>query len=283
MNQDVFSGKSIKILLHRLLPPGRCLLGDPERPQEWIVSGEAADGSQRVVCKADRADVERLVAHSWLVEHQSGGWMLAAVAREVVSCRGTGNESYRRQHQAIAKRHVRDPDGGMRTVEVDLAESPISWLRARRHRSGEAMISEEQFKAAERLHADFTRAQLAPRVTADWNKPCGTGEQRPPADALSASEQWLAAKQRFYKALAAVGPELAPILVEVCCFAQGIETAECKLNLPRRSGKVVLQLALTRLARAYGLLPAPEGSHRGAAMRGWGLEDFRPSFDIDQS
>ena len=45
-------------------------------------------------------------------------------------------------------------------------------------------------------------------------------------------------------------------LVEVCCLAAGIEQAERMLELPQRSGKAVLALALTALARHYGLLEA---------------------------
>ncbi|MGH6874206.1 MAG: DUF6456 domain-containing protein, partial [Aestuariivirgaceae bacterium] len=47
------------------------------------------------------------------------------------------------------------------------------------------------------------------------------------------------------------------ILVEICCFTTGIESAERILGWPRRSGKVVLQLALTSLARAYGIIAPP--------------------------
>ena len=38
---------------------------------------------------------------------------------------------------------------------VNADESPIAWLRRRKHRSGEAMISQAQFDAGERLRADF--------------------------------------------------------------------------------------------------------------------------------
>ena len=58
------------------------------------------------------------------------------------------------------------------------------------------------------------------------------------------------------KALEAVGPELASMLAQVCCLSAGLEQAERLLNLPQRSGKAVLGLALTALARHYGLLQA---------------------------
>jgi hypothetical protein len=75
-----------------------------------------------------------------------------------------------------------------------------------------------------------------------------------------------------------VGPELAGILVEVCCHDVGLETAGRTQGWPQRAAKVVLQLALTRLARHYGLLaPQPRpGDHR---LRHWGSEDYRPDLD----
>ena len=72
------------------------------------------------------------------------------------------------------------------------------------------------------------------------------------------------------KALEAVGPELASMLAQVCCLSAGLEQAERLLNLPQRSGKAVLGLALTALARHYGLL-RPPGSARRAALGACGL------------
>ena len=46
---------------------------------------------------------------------------------------------------------------------------------------------------------------------------------------------------------------------------------------PQRAAKVVLQLALTSLARHYGLI-APERSPF-ARVRHWGDEDYRPGLD----
>ncbi len=50
-----------------------------------------------------------------------------------------------------------------RSVTVNLAESPLGWLRAHGHVSG------RQFDAGERLRSDWERAQLDPRVTMSWN------------------------------------------------------------------------------------------------------------------
>jgi len=48
-------------------------------------------------------------------------------------------------------------------------ESPLAWLRKRRDRGGEPMITQSQFDAGERLRADFWFAQMTPRVTMNWS------------------------------------------------------------------------------------------------------------------
>jgi hypothetical protein len=87
----------------------------------------------------------------------------------------------------------------------------------------------------------------------------------------------VAARERVYRALEAVGSELGGILLDVCCFETGLETAEQAAGWPQRAAKVVLQLALTSLARHYGLI-APERSPF-ARLRHWGDEDYRPTID----
>ena len=49
--------------------------------------------------------------------------------------------------------------GGGRRVTVNLAESPLGWLRSRR------LIDARQFAAGERLRADYETASIAPSVT----------------------------------------------------------------------------------------------------------------------
>jgi Domain of unknown function (DUF6456) len=83
----------------------------------------------------------------------------------------------------------------------------------------------------------------------------------------------------LHRALDAVGPELSGILLYVCCLAGGLEQAEMRLNLPRRAGKAVLQLALTRLARHYGFKASLR--HEGPGRIGhWAVGDFRPGVGV---
>lgn len=163
---------------------------------------------------------------------------------------------------------------------VDGNESPLAWLRRRKDKDGTPMISAAEFEAGERLRADFTFGQLMPSTTARWS-PVGAGDGRPRGAANSAAEltdNALAARERVQRALEAVGPELAGILVDVCCFLKGLEDAEKAQGWPLRSAKVVLQLALQRLARHYGLMSRPQPSDGGRSrVLHWGAAGYRPA------
>lgn len=76
-----------------------------------------------------------------------------------------------------------------------------------------------------------------------------------------------------------MGPELAGVLIDICCELKGLEEAEKSHGWPQRAGKVVLQLALTRLARHYGLEVSGEAHRRRTGIRHWGSEDYRPTLD----
>jgi len=85
----------------------------------------------------------------------------------------------------------------------------------------------------------------------------------------------LAARQRVEKAMQAVGPEFSGLLLDVCGFLKGLETIVSERQWPRRSARIVLDLALARLARHYGMKREQAGAP--APLRHWGTQDFRPA------
>ena len=130
---------------------------------------------------------------------------------------------------------------GGRSVTVNLAESPLGWLRAR------GLVDARQFAAGERLRADYETASIAPSVTMRWTERVdGSGH-----DGLDPISAQIAAKRRFDAAIAAAGPGLADILWRVVCAGEGLPVAEKALSWPVRAGRLVLTLALDRLAVHY--------------------------------
>ncbi len=129
-----------------------------------------------------------------------------------------------------------------RTVTVNLAESPLGWLHAHGH------LDDRLFAAGERLRSDYERAQLAPNVTMRWEpvRISGAAGAR-----LAPVERQLAARQRFDGAIAAAGKGLEDILWRVVCACETVPAAEKALAWPARSGKLVLRLALDRVADFY--------------------------------
>ncbi len=186
-------------------------------------------------------------------------------------------DAFRGQHLDLAQRQIAT-GFGRATVMVDESESPLAWLARRRGRNGRALIEPHQFQAGERLRGDFTRAHLMPRITSDWARPFSSGRNAAGGNAASFPEMTITARQRVHQALDAVGPEFGGLLLDVCCFLKRLEDIEGERAWPARSAKVVLQLALDRLARHYGLTAQARGRTR-APIRTWLAEDA--AFSVD--
>lgn len=163
------------------------------------------------------------------------------------------------QHLDLGSRDVMTETGLARVIVND-SESPLAWLASRKGRDGRPLIDQDQFNAGERLRADFTRGHMSPRVTSSWS---GIGRARGVgAEPGEFTDVVVASRQRVRLALEACGPEFAGVLLDVCCFLQGIEDVERARGWPSRSGKVVLQLALDRLARHYGMSRKHKGDRK---------------------
>jgi hypothetical protein len=190
----------------------------------------------------------------------------AALASAGGAPAGEAVDPLRARHLALATRQMETPDG-RRAVVVDEAESPLAWLARRKGRNGKPLIDGAQLMAGERLRADFTRAQMMPRVTSNWTASPVQGP-RGGTFGLSASDAIIAARQRVRHAIDAAGPEFADLLLDVCCFLKGLEEAERDRAWPLRSAKIVLQLGLDRLARHYGYAAQARGRPH-PALRTW--------------
>jgi Domain of unknown function (DUF6456) len=134
-----------------------------------------------------------------------------------------------------------------RTVTVHLAESPLSWLHARGH------LTDRQLLAGEKLRGDYEAAAMGPNVTMRWEDIPLSRQKRGAPGGLNQTERMIVAKARFDDALCAIGPDLSDIAWRVICAGESMPVAEREMAWPVRSGKLVLRIALDRLAAFYRL------------------------------
>ena len=86
-------------------------------------------------------------------------------------------------------------------------------------------------------------------VDQETGEPCAEGV--PGEAGLTATERQVAAKDRFDGAMREAGSDLSDILWRVVCGCETLPVAEKELHWPARSGKLVLRIALERVAGFY--------------------------------
>lgn len=199
--------------------------------------------------------LREMLAQEWLLTHpgQDSRRVISPLGRARLRRTQAQDAPYRAQHHMLQERVEQDSQGRRETVRVNAFESPLGWLIQRKDRKGKPMISLEQFAAGEKLRRDFTLANLTPRLTAAWDSPVAGAKRGGPVEPGHLSDTVLAAKSRLRAALALLGDGLEGIALLVCCHLTGLEDAERQLGWPARSGKVVLGIALDRLAAHYGI------------------------------
>jgi len=94
---------------------------------------------------------------------------------------------------------------------------------------------------------------MGPQVTMRWENIPLSREKRSAPSGLNQTERMISAKKRFDEALVTIGPDLADIAWRVICAGEAMPVAEREMAWPVRSGKLVLRIALDRLAAFYRL------------------------------
>jgi len=149
-------------------------------------------------------------------------------------------------------------------------KTPLDMLVRLKARDGSPFLAEEAFAAGERLAEDFSRALMQPRISASLEPRLETRGRGRFAAPSAVSDTAIDARSRVARALKAIGPELADIALDFCCFMKGLEQIERERQWPVRSAKLMVRTALLALARHYTPPPAKTG------IRGWGAEGYRP-------
>lgn len=205
------------------------------------------EGSLEVLGEFNSSCLTAAQRQGWVIKQSDGSWRISEAGRLVA------RRKSKTQHVRILKTGERTQPAKL--SKYNASESPLYWLRQRKDKLGNPLISQAEFEAGERLRSDFTRAHMTPRVTANYSAAASlhSGRRGMPAGAAAISEAASASAERVRRALAEVGPEMSGILLDVCCYLKGLEQTEHDAQWPQRTGKVVLQLALRALARHYGI------------------------------
>jgi hypothetical protein len=217
-----------------------------------------------------------LVLADDLVRNDLAHWERSASGRRVLRMSAPGESHQRRlcaesdapflnQHHETGFA-TRQGEAGPARLRVVLDESPLDWLRRRKDPDGAPLIDEAAYQAGERLRADITAAGLLPSVTSRWDPVRADGGPRGPAEA---TDRVIAARQRIRNAFEAVGADFGDLLIDLCGFLKGLEVIERERRWPPRSAKVVVRIALARLAEHYGLESVATGASAARRIRAW--------------
>jgi len=240
-------------VLRRLASPRAALF---QRGQDFAVArGAASAAGSRLTVTAPFAAA--FLRAGWIIADGPGRFVLTGEGQAFLVRSFGGADRFAEQHREMTAGEI---DG--RAVRVNLAESPLTRLKSR------GLIDAVRFAVGEKLRRDYTLAQLTPRMGVDLSAPVVSGGARG-SGADMVSDIAVAARQRFTRAMAAAGPGLADLAFEVCCDLKSLESAESQRQWCRGAAKVVLLLALDRLAAHYGLTVTalPRGAIRAWAMQ----------------
>ncbi len=262
--------------LRRLSEPGSFMMVVPDAKKGGVFC-KANDYRKPIAMMPVRLGAE-LVREGWIKVHMRGPnsvryritedgrsclkRLLAvdAVKRQPPTGFAERGNPFLAQHQLPGTRQVMDhATGRPQQIKVNLGEDPLGWLARRKGPDGKPFLTPDEVEAGERLRTDFELAQLGPSVAQDWRKFLTPGDRlagSPPRGGPAGGP--MAARDRVSAALAVVGPGLADAVLRVCCFLEGLEACERRMGWSARSGKVVLKIALQRLAVHYGYSPAPD-------------------------
>lgn len=251
---DAFSASETRIL--RFLRQGGCDVQDSVRETHVLLVGEQG------TIAATRVELEAM---------QKRGLLMCDGQRLVVS--GPVRKSAIKNVRTARKTEMIEFEHGEK-IEVNLSESPLSKLYRLRNSDGSSFISDDEFRAGERLRADFTRGSMMPSISARWEVSVDNSTRSGGGGMAELTDIALASRMRVERALETVGPELSGVLIDVCCFLKGLETVERERQWPVRSGKMLLKMGLAMLHRHYN---PQEKERRFSTVLHWGASDYRPT------
>ncbi len=268
IDDETIITREARRILRRLCETG-AVLAVAQDMDKAVVLRQGDEGEQTRTAVVDRRVAQAFAVKDWISCLQNGG----RIARYGITSAGKsalkrlleedrkrrlgnagfaeGHTAFQGQHMTWGKRTVAG-EGGVRTrLRVNLAESPLSGLARRKDTDGKPFLGADLVQAGERLREDFERAQMGPRVGQNWDRFLSGGDRGGFMSDGGIGEGPRDARKRVSDALDDLGPGLSDVVMRVCCFLEGLESAEKRLGWSARSGKVVLKIGLQRLLQHY--------------------------------
>lgn len=270
IDDEAMVTREARRILRRLCETG-AVLAVAQDMDKAVVLRQGADGNQTRTAVVDRRVAQAFAVKDWISCVKQGGklarYAITSVGKSALKRlleedrkrrMGTagfaeGPTAFQGQHATWGTRDVAGAGVGGQSgkVRVNLSESPLAGLARRKGSDGKPFLGPELVQAGERLREEFERAQMGPRVGQNWDRFLSGSDRGGFMTDGGIGEGPRAARARVSDALDALGPGLADVVMRVCCFLDGLETAEKRLGWSARSGKVVLKIGLQRLLQHY--------------------------------
>ncbi len=264
VNETTLNREGLRIL-RRLAEPATLLAFAPDM-EKAVVMRAFPDGHCARLAVVDRVVAQAFVLQDWIVCRKAGrvsNYEISTLGKTALKRLIAEDDQARLSSgmaeapMAFADQHriwgdtLTQTEEGPRKLRHTLTESPVAVLGRRRDKDGSAFLEPGLIEAAERLREDFELAQMGPRVAQNWERFLAMGDRELFANDVGIAQGSRAARDRVAAALRDLGPGLGDVTLRVCCFLEGVETAEQRMGWAARSGKIVLRIALQRLRRHY--------------------------------
>lgn len=227
-------------ILRRLAEPGACL-AVAEGMEKAVVVRETRDGQTIRTGTVDREIAEAMALHEWIEAGASG-----RVARYRITAAGRGALRDFLAREAAVSTVATEEDEPDNRSRYGVAETPILVLARRRDKDGSPFLAADLVRAGERLREEYEIAVMGGEPREGWEEFL---VRTPEGDPMARGAE--GAKARLALALSDLGPGLGDVTLRVCCRLEGLETVEKQMGWAARSGKIVLRIALQRLARHF--------------------------------
>lgn len=240
----------------RRLAEGGTVLAVAREMEMGVVVREGPDGTPQRLATVEREIAQAMALQDWIACADPA----ARIARYGITAAGraelrrilsgqTGQPSGMAEAPARFVGAEPEEDRTLRHMRSLLGDSPVTTLARRVDRGGKPFLGRDLVAAAERLREDFELSNSGPQITQNWEAFLTAGTSSGPRSDLPRGAQ--AARDRLVAALADLGPGLADVALRCCCFLEGLESIEERMDWSARSGKIVLRIALERLRRHY--------------------------------